>query len=94
MGNQDEVPATDEPAVSPSRRFTENLRSVTPQGRDPDEFAHEFLDRYMADDPRVVGVRFGPTTIEVAVTDRATMHDLPAAFDGVPVVLRDWPPRG
>ncbi len=79
------------PGSVPSRRFTENLRAVTPEGFSPDEFAREFLDRYMADDRRVVGVRFGPTTIDVKVTDRATMNDLPAAFHGVPVVLHDWP---
>jgi hypothetical protein len=71
-------------------RFEQNLREITPADRDPPEFAREFLDRYMAHDERVIGVRFGPATIAVQVTDRAAAEDLPAAFHGVPVVLEDF----
>jgi hypothetical protein len=32
-------------------------------------------------------VRFGPTTILVEIVDAAAANDLPAAYEGVPVVL-------
>jgi hypothetical protein len=91
-----EPPRGGDPALAARsrERLTENLRKIAPPHLEPSEFAREFLDRYMADDRRVVGVRFGPTTIEVQVTDRSAMNDLPAAFHGVPVVLRDFPQRG
>jgi hypothetical protein len=83
----------DEHDAPPPREFTDNLRKITPQNHDPEEFAREFLDRYVANNRRVVGVRFGPTTIDVQVSDRDDMNELPTAFHGVLVVLHDWPPQ-
>jgi hypothetical protein len=50
----------------------------------------EFLDRYLSDD-RVVGVRFGESLVEVEVVRTGGTADLPHAFDGKPVVVRDFP---
>jgi hypothetical protein len=44
----------------------------------------------MADD-RVVGVRFGTSTIEVQVVRNRGKVDLPKAFGGRPVVVQDFP---
>jgi hypothetical protein len=69
-------------------RFLENLRKITPPGLEPNSFAEEFRARYTDDDERVIGVRFGPRTIEVEITDATAGNDLPAAYQGVPLVLR------
>ncbi len=50
----------------------------------------EFLDRYLTDD-RVVGVRFAASMIEVQVIRNRGEVDLPEAFGGTPVVVRDFP---
>jgi len=65
----------------------ENLQKITPPGWDPREFARAFLDRFMDDDDRIIGVGFGPTAIDVEIVDATVADDLPAAFHGVPVVL-------
>jgi hypothetical protein len=50
----------------------------------------EFLNRYLTDD-RVVGVRFAESTVEVQVVRNRGEVDLPDAFGGRPVVVRDFP---
>jgi hypothetical protein len=66
------------------------LRAVPAPRRKLTDAEREFLDRYLSDD-RVVGVRFGESTVSVQVVrDRGTV-DLPETFGGRPVVVRDFP---
>jgi hypothetical protein len=50
----------------------------------------EFLDRYMTDE-RVVGVRFAAAAVEVQVVRNRGEVDLPEAWGGKPVIVRDFP---
>jgi hypothetical protein len=70
------------------RNFEENLARIVPPGDGSAELASEFLDRYVGDDRRIGGIRFGPTAIEVEILEAGVEGDLPAAFHGIPVVLR------